>query len=82
MILAKNCSASIPNKIKNLYKKNDKNEFKLSIDISTTQCFDLINNGFKNLHFYTLNRADFTGKICSNLTKKKLINKAYDALWS
>ncbi len=78
--LAHNCNASIPKRLKNLYKGKKEYEFKLSVDIATKQCLDLIKNGFNNLHFYTLNRADLTGKICSNLTKiKKLINKPYDA---
>ena len=71
--LADNCNASIPKRIKNLYKdhKDKEYEFNLSADIATKQCLDLIKNGFNDLHFYTLNRADLTGKICSNLTKKK-----------
>ena len=72
--LADNCNASIPKRIKNLYKdhKDKEYEFNLSADIATKQCLDLIKNGFKNLHFYTLNRGDLTGKICANLTKKKI----------
>ena len=78
--LADNCNASIPKRLKNLYKGKKEYEFNLSVDIATKQCLDLIKNGFNSLHFYTLNRADLTGKICSNLTKKKkLINKPYDA---
>ena len=78
--LANNCNASIPKRLKKLYKGKKEYEFNLSVDIATKQCLDLIKNGFNNLHFYTLNRADLTGKICSNLTKKKkLINKPYDA---
>ena len=73
--LAHNCNASIPKRIKNLYKGKKEYEFNLSVDIATKQCLDLIKNGFNNLHFYTLNRGDLTGKICSNLTKRKLINK-------
>ena len=80
--LANNCNASIPKKIKNLYIKKKDYEFELSADLATKQCVDLIKNGFNDLHFYTLNRADLTGKICSNLTKKKFINKPYDAFWS
>ena len=80
--LAKNCNASVPKKLKNLYKAKKEYEFNLSIDVATKQCLDLIKNGFGDLHFYTLNRADLTGKICSNLTKKKLIKKPYDAFWS
>ena len=73
--LAHNCNASIPKRIRNLYKDKKEYEFNLSVDIATKQCLNLIKNGFKNLHFYTLNRGDLTGKICSNLRKKKLINK-------
>ena len=81
-VLADNCNAYIPKKIKDLYKKNKKYKIDLSIDIATKQCLDLIKNGFDKLHFYTLNKAELTGKICSNLTKKKLISKPYDAFWS
>ena len=81
-ILADNCNASIPKKIKNLYKVDDEYKFNVTVDIATKQCDDLIKNGFKNLHFYTLNRAELTGKICSNLTKRKFVNKPYDAFWS
>lgn len=70
--LAHNCNASIPKRIKNLYKGKKEYEFNLSVDIATKQCLDLIKNGFNNLHFYTLNRGDLTGKICANLTKKKI----------
>ena len=70
--LADNCNASIPKRIKNLYKGKKEYEFNLSVDIATKQCLDLIKNGFNNLHFYTLNRGDLTGKICANLTKKKI----------
>ena len=81
--LSHNCNASIPKRIKDLYKdKKQEFEFELSVDIATKQCLDLIKNGFKNLHFYTLNRADLTGKICSNLTKKKFVSKPYDAFWT
>ena len=73
--LAHNCNATIPKRIRNLYKDKKEYEFNLSVDIATKQCLNLIKNGFKNLHFYTLNRGDLTGKICSNLTKRKLINK-------
>ncbi len=80
--LANNCNASVPKRLKKLYKGKKEYEFNLSVDIATKQCLDLIKNGFGDLHFYTLNRADLTGKICSNLTKKKLIKKPYDAFWS
>ncbi|PPR38451.1 MAG: 5,10-methylenetetrahydrofolate reductase [Alphaproteobacteria bacterium MarineAlpha6_Bin4] len=80
--LAANCNSSIPKNIQRLYKDKKKPEFELSVEIATKQCLDLIKNGFKNLHFYTLNRADLTGKICSNLTKKRMTQKPYDAFWS
>ena len=81
--LSHSCNASIPKRIKDLYKdKKQEFEFELSVDIATKQCLDLIKNGFKNLHFYTLNRADLTGKICSNLTKKQFVSKPYDAFWT
>ena len=80
--LAHNCNAFIPKRIRDLYKGKKEYEFELSIDITTKQCLDLIKTGFKNLHFYTLNRANLTGKICSNLTKRKIIGKPYDAFWS
>ena len=70
---AKTCSATIPNKIKKIFEKNSNNKnntFEISSELTTIQCSELIKNRFKSLHFYTLNQADLTLKICSNLEKK------------
>ena len=42
--LAGNCNASIPKKLKKLYKGKKEYEFNLSVDIATKQCLDLIKN--------------------------------------
>ena len=70
---AKSCSATIPNKIKEILEKNKNNKnnnINLAAEIAINQCDDLIQNGVDKLHFYTLNQASLTFKICSNIQKK------------
>jgi len=65
------CSATIPNKIKEVFEKNKSNKnINLSAEIAIIQCNNLIENGVNKLHFYTLNQADLTLKICSDVQKK------------
>ena len=52
------CGATIPdNLIKKLDNKSDEYVFKVGIEYTFNQCIDLVNNGFKRLHFYTLNNS-------------------------
>lgn len=59
---------SIPDDLQNaLDSYEDLKEF--GIDYATKQCIDLINNGVKGLHFYTLNKSYSTGKILDNIRR-------------
>lgn len=40
---------------------------RVGIHWATTQCFDLLNNQVRGLHFYTLNKSDATRQIYANL---------------
>jgi len=51
-------------------KNNKNNNINLAAEIAINQCDDLIQNGVDKLHFYTLNQASLTFKICSNIQKK------------
>lgn len=52
------CGATIPEQLlKKLYNKSDDYVFNTGIEYTYNQCIDLINNGFKRLHFYTLNNS-------------------------
>lgn len=64
------CGATVPNElIEKLEKVKDNREEseKIGIDYSITQCENLIKNGVKGLHFYTLNKSKATIKIYENL---------------
>jgi methylenetetrahydrofolate reductase (NADPH) len=39
----------------------------IGIDFTTKQCIDLLNNGIRYIHFYTLNRAEMVSEILCNL---------------
>ena len=62
---------TLPKKlIDNLEKfKDNKDDIKkLGIDFATEQCAQLIENGIKGLHFFTLNKAYSVTNILKNLT--------------
>lgn len=64
------CNVDIPPKLAEIAEKHQNdNEYilKLGIDYTTKQCENLINNGIKGLHFYTLNKSNATSKILENL---------------
>ncbi|WP_457641397.1 methylenetetrahydrofolate reductase [NAD(P)H] [Persephonella sp.] len=70
------CGATIPEDlVKKLEKFEDKPEevAKIGIDYATKQCEDLLRNGIKGLHFYTLNKSKATIEIYNRI--KKLIKK-------
>ncbi|MCS7083961.1 MAG: methylenetetrahydrofolate reductase [NAD(P)H] [Aquificaceae bacterium] len=70
---AKMCGASIPDRyIKALepYQDNQPELIKRSVELTTMQCLELLKNGVKGLHFYTLNRSSATLEIVQNLSSE------------
>ncbi len=58
-----------------LYKDSPEDLKKFSIEFSTKQCEDLIQNGVKGLHFYTLNQSDATFQILWEIKQKQGIHR-------
>lgn len=50
--------------------ETDDDVARVGIHWATTQCFDLLNNKVRGLHFYTLNKSDATRQIYANLGVK------------
>ncbi|MGC6522389.1 MAG: methylenetetrahydrofolate reductase [NAD(P)H] [Candidatus Micropelagos thuwalensis] len=69
------CGASVPELMKNKFDGLDEDlesRRALAIEIAIDQCRDLINSGFENLHFYTLNQATVTKAVCNALSLEKV----------
>ena len=69
------CGASVPERMKNKFDGLDEDlesRRALAIEIAIDQCRDLINSGFENLHFYTLNQATVTKAVCNALSLEKV----------
>jgi methylenetetrahydrofolate reductase (NADPH) len=69
------CGASVPEWMKNKFDWLDEDlesRRALAIEIAIDQCRDLINSGFENLHFYTLNQATVTKGVCNALSLEKV----------
>ena len=69
------CGASVPEWMKNKFDGLDEDRESrraLAIEIAIDQCRDLINSGFENLHFYTLNQATVTKAVCNALSLEKV----------
>ncbi len=65
------CSATIPKEIREkMLPLRDKPDGmrKLGIELAVRQCEDLLRNGVRYLHFYTMNRADAVHEIIDNLS--------------
>ena len=56
-----------PNVQENISKLKDKDLIEFGIEYATSQCEDLIKNGIKGLHFYTLNKSYSTNQILNNI---------------
>ena len=70
------CGASVPEWMKNKFDGLDEDlesRRALAIEIAIDQCQDLINSGFENLHFYTLNQATVTKAVCNALSLDKVV---------
>ncbi|MEC7184770.1 MAG: methylenetetrahydrofolate reductase [NAD(P)H] [Pseudomonadota bacterium] len=70
------CGASVPERMKNKFDGLDEDlesRRALAIEIAIDQCQDLINSGFENLHFYTLNQATVTKAVCNALSLDKVV---------
>jgi methylenetetrahydrofolate reductase (NADPH) len=50
--------------------EDDEDVARVGIHWATTQCFDLLHNQVRGLHFYTLNKSDATRQIYANLGVK------------
>lgn len=64
------CGVDVPLKLKERLEKykNDKNAIlQIGIDFTSYQVEELLNNGIKGLHFYTLNKANPTIQIMENI---------------
>ena len=71
------CGASVPEWMKNKFDGLDEDlesRRALAIEIAIDQCRDLINSGFENLHFYTLNQATVTKAVCNALCLEKVVD--------
>ena len=69
------CGASVPEWMKNKFDGLDEDlesRRALAIEFAIDQCRDLINSGFENLHFYTLNQATVTKAVCNALSLEKV----------
>ena len=69
------CGSSVPEWMKNKFDGLDEgleSRRALAIEIAIDQCRDLINSGFENLHFYTLNQATVTKAVCNALSLEKV----------
>ena len=65
---------SVPKKLQHgLEKYKDKDLIKFGVDFATEQCYDLIKNNVKGLHFYTLDKSYSTNKILENLKYENLL---------
>jgi methylenetetrahydrofolate reductase (NADPH) len=65
------CNATIPKHIKDrMAPVLDRPEEmkKIGIEYAIEQCLDLLRNGVRYLHFYTMNRSDAAGQIMSELS--------------
>lgn len=66
--MVKLANITVPKKVQeNLNKLKDKDLIEFGIDYASSQCENLIKNGIKGLHFYTLNKSYSTYEILNNI---------------
>jgi methylenetetrahydrofolate reductase (NADPH) len=71
--LAGMCKATIPvelDKLMTKYEDSPESIQEVSIDYTTKQCEDLLSQGVKHFHFYTLNQWQIVSKVIENLSLK------------
>lgn len=64
---AKRAGASIPAWFANRFEgleKDEKTRQLVAAAIAAEQCFDLLRRGYRDFHFYTMNRADLVFAVC------------------
>ena len=64
------CGASVPLWLEKLFDGLDNNPAMrnlVAVSVAAEQCHKLMDAGFQDLHFYTLNRADLTQAVCQLL---------------
>ncbi len=69
---AEMCGTEIPPALQNKmerFKEDDESVHKLGIEFAVEQCIDLLENGVKGLHFYTMNKTHQMKEILRELTK-------------
>jgi methylenetetrahydrofolate reductase (NADPH) len=67
------CKATIPEEVEKRmepYLDRPEEMEKIGVEIASRQCEDLIENGIRYLHFYTMNRSDVVGRILDGLELK------------
>lgn len=66
--MVKLANITVPKNVQeNICKLKDKDLIEFGIEYATSQCEDLIKNGIKGLHFYTLNKSYSTNQILNNI---------------
>lgn len=66
--MVKLANITVPKNVQeNISKLKDKDLIEFGIEYATSQCEDLIKNGIKGLHFYTLNKSYSTNQILNNI---------------
>ncbi len=66
--MVKLAKITVPKNVQeNISKLKDKDLIEFGIEYATSQCEDLIKNGIKGLHFYTLNKSYSTNQILNNI---------------
>ena len=66
--MVKLANITVPKNVQeNISKLKDKDLIEFGIEYASSQCEDLIKNGIKGLHFYTLNKSYSTNQILNNI---------------
>lgn len=66
--MVKLANITVPQNVQeNISKLKDKDLIEFGIEYATSQCEELIKNGIKGLHFYTLNKSYSTNEILNNI---------------